>query len=135
MFPVSEIMTHDVVAVSPQRPIIEALDILTQHNISGLPVVDEQNMVVGILSEKDLLRILFEKSVDVRHNVDDYMSREVICFKETDSAVELCKFFMRTHIRRVPIVRDGYLVGIVSRGDIIGLIVEAKSKMSALRYV
>ena len=58
------------------------------------------------------------------------MSREVICFTEDDSAVEICKFFMRTHIRRVPIIRDGCLIGIVSRRDIVSLIAEAKTKMS-----
>ncbi len=135
MVPISDLMTRDVITVAPQTPIFEALEKFTHHKISGMPVVDSGGRVIGILSEKDLLRILFEKKVDVGHKVEDYMSREVICFSEDDTALDVCKFFMRTHIRRVPIVNRGYLVGIVSRRDIIGLIIEAKSKLSTLRYV
>ena len=135
MFSVESIMTTDVVSISPETPILEALDTITRHQISGMPVVDTFNRVIGILSEKDLLRILLEKNVDVRAKVEDYMSREVICFTERDNAFEVCRFFLRTNIRRVPIVRDGILVGIVSRRDIVTLILEAKSKMSQLRYV
>ena len=135
MFPVKTIMTTDLVTVSPDTPIFEALDLIKRHRVSGMPVVTNFGQVVGILTEKDLLRVLIEKNVDVKDKVEDYMSREVICFTEEDNAMEICKFFMRTNIRRVPIVRDGILVGIVSRRDIVGLILEAKSKMSQLRYV
>lgn len=135
MFPVSSIMTKNVVFVNPDMPVIEALDLLQRHKISGLPVLNQAGRVIGILTEKDLLHILLEKNVDVCPKVEDYMTREVICFTEDDDAVEICKFFVRSNIRRVPIVRDGILVGIVSRRDIVSLIIEAKSKMSTLRYV
>ncbi|MBZ0166178.1 MAG: CBS domain-containing protein [Candidatus Omnitrophica bacterium] len=135
MFPVSSIMTKEVVSVFAHTPVIEVLDLLARKKISGVPVVDQAGRVVGILSEKDLLHILLEKNVDVCPKVEDYMTREVICFTEQDDAVTVCKFFMRSHIRRVPIVRDGLLVGIVSRRDIISLIMEANTKMSTLRYV
>ncbi|MCA9393131.1 MAG: CBS domain-containing protein [Candidatus Omnitrophica bacterium] len=135
MLPVSSIMTKEVVSVMPDTPVIEALDLLRRHKISGLPVTSQAGRVVGILSEKDLLRILLEKNVDVCPKVEDYMTREVICFTESDDAVEICKFFLRSTIRRVPIVDNGRLVGIVSRRDILTLVMEAKSKMSVLRYV
>lgn len=135
MFPVHSIMTKDVVTVAPQTPVIEALELLRRHKISGLPVTDQAGRVVGILSEKDLLHILLEKNVDVCPKVEDYMTREVICFTESDDAVEICRFFLRSNIRRVPIVETGRLVGIVSRRDILALIMEAKTKMSTLRYV
>ncbi|MGE0269247.1 MAG: CBS domain-containing protein [Candidatus Omnitrophota bacterium] len=135
MFPVGSIMTKEVVTARPDMPIIEALHLLTRHKISGMPVVNSSGLVVGVLSEKDLLRILLEKNVDEDHKVEEYMSREVICFHEDDDAREVCKFFMRTHIRRVPIVRDGILMGVVSRRDIITLISEAKINLSPMRYV
>jgi len=98
-------------------------------------VINEEEHVVGILSEKDVLKILVDKRLDVKSTVDDYMSRDVICFTEEDSAIDICKFFIRSNIRRVPIVRENKLVGIVSRADIIPLILEAKNKISDYRYV
>ena len=132
---VTSIMTTNVISVMPNTPIYEALDLLAKHRISGLPVVDEDENVVGILSEKDVLRILIDRKLGLLSIVEDYMSRNVISFSEEDSAIEICKFFIRNNIRRVPIVRDGRLVGIVSRADIIRLILEAKDKISNFRYV
>ena len=135
MLPVKSIMTTDVYSVMPDTPIYEALNILATHKISGIPVVNEEQNVVGVLTEKDVLRILIDKKLDVKSTVDDYMSRDVICFTEEDSAIDICKFFIRSHIRRVPIVKDDKLVGIVSRADIIPLILEARNKISNFRYI
>ena len=134
MLSIKNVMTKDVVSVKEDTHIYEALDLLTKNKISGLPVLDDQNLVIGILSEKDVLRILLDKNIVTRNKVRDYMSSEVICFTEDDNAIDICKFFIRSNIRRVPIVKDGKLVGIISRRDIVALISEAKSKMSDLRY-
>jgi CBS domain-containing protein len=135
MITIKSIMTTDVVSVKENIPIYEALDLLSKKRISGLPVVNDQDHIVGILSEKDVLRILIDKKLGVKKTVRDYMTREVICYTEEDSAIDLCSFFIRSNIRRVPIVREGKLVGIVSRRDIVNLILEAKSKISDFRYV
>ena len=135
MLPIHSIMTTEVITVSADTPIYEALDLLSRHRISGIPVVDQSRCVVGILSEKDVLRILIDRKLGILSTVEDYMSRDVICFAENDSAIDICKFFIRSNIRRVPIVRDNVLVGIVSRADIISLILEAKNKISNFRYV
>jgi len=135
MIPISDIMTCDVKCVTPEVPIYEALERLKKYCVSGLPVVDSTMRIVGILSEKDVLKILFDPKPVVQYTVEHYMTREVICFTEFDDAVEICKFFIRTNIRRVPIVRDGILIGIVARRDIISAILEARSKLSDYRYV
>ncbi len=127
-------MTKDVITVNPQMLIYEALDLLKKHAVSGLPVVDTQDHIVGILSEKDVLELLLNQSVAVKDTVENYMTREVISFSEDDNAIDICKFFIRSHIRRVPIVSGEKLVGVVSRRDIVLLILEAKNKMSSLRY-
>jgi CBS domain-containing protein len=134
MIIVKTIMTTDVKFVKQSTPIFEALDLLESSKVSGLPVVDDQMLVVGILTEKDVLEILIDKNLDVKNKVGDYMTREVICFQEEDNVVDVCKFFIKSNIRRVPIVREGKLVGIVSRRDIVSLIMEAKSKLSNFRY-
>ena len=135
MLPLKSIMTIGVITVKADTPIYEALYLLAKNKISGIPVVDDEEQVVGVLTEKDVLRILVDKKLDVKSMVDDYMSHDVICFTEEDSAIDVCKFFIRSNIRRVPIVKDNKLVGIVSRADIIPLILEAKNKISNFRYI
>ena len=133
MFSVKNIMTTDIISVHVETPVIEALHLLSEKQVSGLPVIDSNNDVVGILSEKDVLQILIDKSLNGKKLVGDYMSRDVVSFTEDDNAIEICKFFVKSHIRRVPIVREGKLVGIVSRRDIVKLILEARSTIDDLR--
>ena len=134
MIPIREIMTSPAITVKPETPIYEAMQLLRKHRISGLPVVDEDDHVAGILSEKDVLRLLVDKKVDFRRPVEEYMSRHVICFQEDDDALDVCRFFMKNPIRRVPVVRDGRLVGVVSRHDIVELILEVNSRIDMLRF-
>ena len=134
MLPIKSIMTTQVIYVHPETPIFDALGLLTKHRISGLPVVDQDMRIKGILSEKDVLRILLDKKLDGKKLVEDYMTRDVICFSEDTRATDICKFFMKNYIRRVPVCKQGKLIGIVSRRDIVELILEAKSKISDFRY-
>ena len=134
MIIVKTIMSTDVKYVKQDTPILDALNLLEKNHVSGLPVVDDNMSVVGVLSEKDVLEILIDKKLDARNKVEDYMTREAICFTENDDVVNVCKFFIKSHIRRVPITRENVLVGVVSRRDIVTLIMEAKSKLSSFRY-
>jgi len=134
MISIKTIMTKDVITVTAKMPIYEALNLLKKHDVSGLPVIDYEGRVIGILSEKDVLKLLLNQKVVANDKVEDYMTREVVAFSEMDNAIDICKFFIKSHIRRVPIVRGEKLVGVVSRRDIVLLILEAKSKMSFLRY-
>jgi CBS domain-containing protein len=134
MFPIKNIMTKDVVSVSPDSSIFEAMELLKKHEISGVPVVDSELKLKGILTEKDVLSILLNHDIKYKHTVADYMTTEIHIFSPEDSAISVCQFFIKNAIRRVPIVKDGKLVGIVSRRDIISLILEIKSKISDSRY-
>ena len=134
MYSIKSIMTTNVIFVRPETSIFEAMTLLTENKISGVPVVDDQLRVIGILSEKDVLEMLMDKDLDIKKTVGDYMTREVVCFTEEDSAIDICKFFIRTNIRRVPIVKDGKLIGVVSRRDIVELILEIRTKMSDFRF-
>ena len=129
-----DIMTKNIISVKEYTPIYEALALLSENHISGMPVIDEDNSVLGILSEKDVLKVMIDPRLGAQSVVGDYMSRDVISFTEEDNAVSICKFFMSSHVRRVPIVRDEKLVGIVSRRDIVQAIIEMRSKMDALRF-
>ena len=130
MLSIKSIMTKDVVTVTPETPIYDAMRLLMRHRISGMPVVDEQMHVKGVLSEKDVLQILIDSNIKYKDTVVDYMTKDVISFSEDESAVKVCQFFIKNHFRRVPIVKDGKLIGIVSRRDLIELILEANNKIS-----
>ena len=130
MVPAKKIMTTDVIVVNPKTPIYEAMTRLTGNAISGIPVVDNDQRLVGIITEKDVLRILINSNIGAQDKVEDYMTKNVVSFEEETSATIICEFFIKNPIRRVPIVKDGKLTGIVSRRDIIGLILESRNKLS-----
>ncbi|MGH7156362.1 MAG: CBS domain-containing protein [Acetobacteraceae bacterium] len=136
----SEIMTHDVVTVHPDTPLAEVVRLMLTHRISGLPVV-EKATVVGIVSEGDLLRRpeigterrprhwlqLFGSSDSdaaeyVRtHGVTagEVMTADVVSVAETASLEDIATLLESRRIKRVPVVRQGELVGIVSRADLL----------------
>jgi len=134
MIAIKEVMTRNVITVQRETPIYEALDLLERHHISGLPVVNDEMKVVGILSEKDVLELLLNPKVGVNTTVEKYMSRKVTCFEEDDDIFVICQFLIKGWVRRVPIVKDGKLTGIISRSDMIRLIMEAHRKMSDYRF-
>ena len=70
-----------------------------------------------------MLRILYNVE-DKPGNVEDFMTEEVVCFQPTDSLIDIAESFIQNSFRRVPIVDDGKLVGIISRKDIIKYILE-----------
>jgi len=117
------IMTRNVRSIEPTTSIIEAIDILLENRISGLPVVDKERKLVGIVSEIDLLNILFRSDVKVEDQVQEYMTKKVNFFREEDSVYDICEFFLKNKKRRVPIVdSEGRLAGIVSRRDILRVV-------------
>ncbi len=125
MFPVKEMMTKDVITVTKETPIFDAARLLVEKKITGIPVVDQEKNLIGILSEFDVLRLLTECSSEKAGTVEDYMTKKVVFFEDSASATEICEFFLTNPSkRRVPITRDGKLVGLVSRGDIVKLIVK-----------
>jgi CBS domain-containing protein len=124
-----DIMTQDTLAVETRAPIYDAIRILVEHGISGLPVVDADLHLVGILTEKDVLNLLHERNGHERY-VEDYMSREVTSFEEDTDLNTICECLREKGFRRVPIVRQGVLTGIISRRDIIRRILEKEGKFS-----
>ena len=129
MFPLGKIMTKGVVVVKENTPIYEAIEALVDNKVSGLPVVDEGNNLVGVLSEWDVLELLTDHEIKKDTQVKDYMTKEVISFEENDSAIDVCEFFKKSNKRRVPIVRDHQLIGIVSRHDLIKLILQIRKRV------
>jgi len=119
MITAGQVMTKDVVTIAPEAPVLDVVRLLADHEVSGLPVVDRDRHLRGIVTEKDVMRLLVEEDLKKR-NVSDYMTHKVVSFKEASSIAEICKFFMKNNVRRVPILNDeNKLVGIVSRRDVL----------------
>ncbi len=123
MFDTKNIMTTDVISVKKDTPIDDAVDLLVEHNVTGLPVVDEDMNLVGVISEKDMLSLLSEPESS-SGKVEDYMTKDVVSFEQGEDLIAICECLVNNNFRRVPIVDNGRLVGIVSRRDIIKYILE-----------
>lgn len=109
-----DIMTRDVRTVRGDAPVDTAARIMFEHQISGLPVVDSDGRLAGVISEFDVLA----KSGQV---VDDIMTRSVVSVGEDTDPETIARMLIEQHIRRLPVVRDGRVVGIISRSDLIKL--------------
>lgn len=132
MLKAKDIMTEDVISVKKETPIYKALELLEKHNISGVPVVEDDMTLVGILSERDALR-LFHTSEDAENKtVDDYMTQPVIFFDKEESLVDICRCLTDNFFRRIPVTSKGKLIGIVSRKDIIKEILRTRSKSAGV---
>ena len=117
---VGDLMTKDVISVKKETPIFEALMLLSKHDITGMPVVDDDMIVIGIITEKDALRLCTAISYDKNEAVDSFMTKPAISFGEDESLNSVCEVLMAKNFRRVPVVSaKGRLVGILSRPDII----------------
>jgi CBS domain-containing protein len=129
-----DIMTKDVIAVGPQTPIFEALELIAKHDISGLPVVDEDNNLIGVLSEKDVVSLLYTREDEQEQTVDDFMTQPALYFEEEEDLLDVCDFLRENVFRRVPITKSGKLVGIVSIRDVIEFILRLRGKIPVSAY-
>jgi CBS domain-containing protein len=124
---IRDLMTKNVVCVKKDTPIAEALEFLERHNISGLPVVEDDMTLVGILSEKDVLGFFYDDEIELKDKkVAEFMTTPAISFDEDDELLGACTCLENHFIRRLPVTRQGKLTGIISRRDIIKYILWTK---------
>ncbi|MGA1867418.1 MAG: CBS domain-containing protein [bacterium] len=125
MLGIKSIMTKEVIAITKDCPIYKAIEILLTNQITGMPVVEDNMHLLGILTEKDLLRVLYDSKCT---SISDLMTKEIVTFDENDDLVDLVKCLIEKNFRRIPITSKGKVVGIVSRTDIIRCILLKKAK-------
>ena len=126
MLKAKDIMTEEVISVKKDAPIFEAVELLAKNEITGVPVVEDDMTLVGILTEKDVLR-LFYASKDVENKtVSDFMTQPAVYFDENESLPDVCDCLMNNLFRRIPVTSKGKVVGIVSRPDIIEYILRLR---------
>jgi CBS domain-containing protein len=120
MLKAKEIMTTDVVSVTKNTPIYEAMELLIKHKITGMPVVDDDMTLVGVISEKDCLRLFYADEEEKNKTVQHFMTQPAVHYHENDSLKTVCDFMMINYFRRVPVTtKKRKVVGILSRPDVI----------------
>lgn len=154
----ADVMTHPVVAIDQDAPLVQAIRLMIAHKISGLPVVGRVGQLAGILTEGDLLRRVetgtdgaapswfapawFAKVFRAGHQAERYvvthgrrvsevMTPDVITATETTPLSDIVELMQAHRVRRVPVVRGGMLLGIVSRSDIVRLVGDALAEAPA----
>jgi CBS domain-containing protein len=137
----ANIMTHNVISVRPETTILQAADLMLQHRISGLPVVDSDGHVVGIVTEGDFLRRVETDTQPQRprwvqfllgpgrlaeeyvrsssRKIEDVMTQPVHTIGEGMPLSDVVELMEHHRIKRLPVLRDHKLVGIVSRANLL----------------
>lgn len=115
--PVKEIMTRDVISISPKYSIKESVAVMTENGIGSLPIVDKEDKLVGIVTERDFALALAGSLTNEK--VGDIMVKDVIT-TTLGTPIESCsKIMVRNNLRRIPVVEEDNLVGIVTSTDIL----------------
>jgi len=115
---VVERMTTDPVTVSGETTVLEALDKINKHTLHHLPIVDERDRLVGIISEKDLLRSKPEKQVA------EVMTRDVVTVTEYTALEDAARVMADRTISSLPVMRNDKLVGIITETDLFRIFLE-----------
>lgn len=139
-----DIMTKEVITVTKEDNVETVIKLILEHNISGLPVINEESHVIGIITEGDLIYrskklhvpsfftlldsyIFLENPKNLEgelkkitgYKVKDVMTEDVVTVSADDEIEKIATFMAKDNINRIPVVKDKKLVGIVSRRDII----------------
>ena len=154
-FTAGDLMTRDVAVVRPDASLLDAVKLMAQRRVSGMPVLDDSGAVVGIISEGDLLRWhegyterqthwleMLAEGVDLapeflrgiqeqNRKVSMVMAPGAFTVTEDTPAREIAKLMYEKHIKRVPVVRDGKLVGIIARSDLVRALAQRLDEMAA----
>lgn len=143
---VQDIMIRDVISICVDTTVDEIAKVLNEHRIGGAPVVDKERRVIGIVCESDLflrekglpfsavkIPTLFKRWVDPdrlaeiyegarHHTAADVMTTNVVCVDVDDTVGHAALLMAQRNIKRIPVLQDGILVGIITRTDIIRLL-------------
>ena len=118
-----EIMITKLVTLRPQMSVAEAIKVLLRHTISGAPVVGEDGALLGMFSEFDCLRALanreFHSERDESRLVGDLMTRDGHTIPPELDLFRIAQAFVDLHVRRLPVMEEGRLIGQLSRRDVL----------------
>lgn len=127
---VGEYMSRDIIVFHPEEPIVKVMEVLVKKKVSGAPVVNEKNELVGIISEGDCIKEISESRYynqpmdnDI---VEKYMVKEVETVPSDMNLFDAANKFLAIRKRRFPVCENGKLVGIISQKDILKAALELR---------
>jgi len=142
---IKDIMLKNTTSVVPDCCLGEVVEIMAIHRINGIPVVDDEQKVVGFISQHDIIKELLPNYLGIinsssfitefiqlskklkeyaNHKVKEFMKKNIITINEEDNEVMAADLLIRNRIHHLPVVRDGYLVGIVTMRDLLKAMIE-----------
>ncbi|MFY0687271.1 MAG: CBS domain-containing protein [Cyclobacteriaceae bacterium] len=128
---VQDYMATKLVTFHPDQPIFEVMDLLMKKKISGGPVVNESNELVGVISEGDCLKEIVKGKYHnipiASGNVSDYMAKDVVTIAPDANVFEVANMFLEKRLRRFPVIKNGKLVGQISQKDVMRAFTKLKS--------
>ena len=126
---VSSYMTTKLITLEKNMNVYYAIGLLLKNNISGAPVINKTNELIGILSEKDCLRVFADSShsqIDIantlmlgRGTVETFMTTSVSSISANDDLFTVADIFLKNNFRRLPVLENNILVGQISRRDVL----------------
>jgi CBS domain-containing protein len=116
-----EAMSRHLITLRPDMEVLEALCILVTERISGAPVMDQVGNLVGMLTERDCMHIALDAGYfgEDGGRVEHFMSTKVVTVEAHTPVTEIAERFATSHFRRLPVMEQGRLIGIISRRDVL----------------
>ena len=117
-----DIMTTRLITLSPETDVFEAIELLNKNKISGAPVIDQNKTLLGMFTEQSCLEVLIDAAYEglPTNQVGAFMNEPADTVKESTMMLTCAQIFLHKKTRRLPVVKEGKLVGQVSRRDVIG---------------
>lgn len=128
MFKASDVGKKMVITTRPDTPIYDAIRLMANRNLTALAVVDAELNLLGVLSEKNVLRLLYETVDRANQTVADYMSDQVSSLDVNASLIDLCDQLIESGSRMIPLTEDCKLAAVVNRSDLIQGILRVKGQ-------
>jgi len=133
MITAKEIMTSEVVIIKKTASIAEAIEKMLENQVAGMPVVDDQMSLIGIITEKDVLKLYGKPEQALVTKVEDFMTTPAIYFEQNESLQQICICLIEQNFRRVPVTKDGKVIGVISRPDVARCILELSRQSATTR--
>ena len=126
---------REVATVPPHASLRDVVDVLAAKHIGALVIVDIKGAMLGIVSERDVVRALAKQGADVLDDpVSRHMTKSVVAADESDSVIAIAQKMSNGRFRHMPVIADGRLVGMISTGDAVKYrLEEMEAEQSALR--
>ena len=130
MLKAKDIMTKNALTVKKGTLIYEAVEVMAKNCITGIPVVEDDMTLVGILTEKDVLNLFYAHEHEKNKTVNDFMTQPAVHFDRNTDLRDICDCLKNSNFRRVPVTSRGKVVGVVSRADILEYILQLKREVA-----